>query len=53
LVNNAAALIRLRLIDFTEELMQKAVRWNVWSTVRCWRTGAPFRTLLRGSAKAP
>jgi 3-oxoacyl-[acyl-carrier protein] reductase len=26
LVNNAAALIRLRLIDFTEELMQKAVR---------------------------
>src|SRR5262245_35938743 len=34
LVNNAAALIRLRLIDFTEELMQKAVRWNVWSTLR-------------------
>ncbi len=29
LVNNAAALIRLRLVDFTEELMQKAVRWNV------------------------
>jgi NAD(P)-dependent dehydrogenase (short-subunit alcohol dehydrogenase family) len=35
LVNNAAALIRLRLVDFTEELLQKAVRWNVWNTLRC------------------
>jgi NAD(P)-dependent dehydrogenase (short-subunit alcohol dehydrogenase family) len=35
LVNNAAALIRLRLIDFPEDLMQKAVRWNVWNTLRC------------------
>jgi len=26
LVNNAAALIRLKLVDFTEELLQKAVR---------------------------
>src|SRR5215469_16044559 len=29
LVNNAAALIRLKLVDFTEELLQKAVQWNV------------------------
>jgi NAD(P)-dependent dehydrogenase (short-subunit alcohol dehydrogenase family) len=41
LVNNAAALIRLRLVDFTEELMQKAVRWNVWNTLRCCRAVLP------------
>src|SRR5437870_1599738 len=41
LVNNAAALIRLRLIDFTEELMQKAVRWNVWNTLRCCKAVLP------------
>src|SRR6266699_3021544 len=41
LVNNAAALIRLRLIDFTEELMQKAVRWNVWNTLRCCKAILP------------
>lgn len=35
LVNNAAALIRMRLVDFTEELLQKAVDWNVWNTLRC------------------
>jgi NAD(P)-dependent dehydrogenase (short-subunit alcohol dehydrogenase family) len=41
LVNNAAALIRLRLVDFTEELMQKAVRWNVWNTLRCCKAVLP------------
>jgi NAD(P)-dependent dehydrogenase (short-subunit alcohol dehydrogenase family) len=41
LVNNAAALIRLRLIDFTEELMQKAVRWNLWNTLRCCKAVLP------------
>jgi NAD(P)-dependent dehydrogenase (short-subunit alcohol dehydrogenase family) len=41
LVNNAAALIRLRLIDFTEELLQKAVRWNVWNTLRCCKAVLP------------
>jgi 2,3-dihydroxy-2,3-dihydro-p-cumate dehydrogenase len=39
--NNAAALIRLRLIDFTEELMQKAVQWNVWNTLRCCKAVLP------------
>jgi NAD(P)-dependent dehydrogenase (short-subunit alcohol dehydrogenase family) len=41
LVNNAAALIRLKLLDFTEELMQKAVRWNVWNTLRCCKAVLP------------
>ena len=41
LVNNAAALIRLRLIDFPEDLMQKAVRWNVWNTLRCCKAVLP------------
>jgi NAD(P)-dependent dehydrogenase (short-subunit alcohol dehydrogenase family) len=41
LVNNAAALIRLRLVDFTEELMQKAVKWNVWNTLRCCKAVLP------------
>jgi 2,3-dihydroxy-2,3-dihydro-p-cumate dehydrogenase len=41
LVNNAAALIRLKLVDFTEELMQQAVRWNVWSTLRCCKAVLP------------
>jgi NAD(P)-dependent dehydrogenase (short-subunit alcohol dehydrogenase family) len=41
LVNNAAALIRRRLIDFTEELMQQAVRWNVWNTLRCCKAVLP------------
>ena len=41
LVNNAAALIRLRLVDFTEELMQQAVRWNVWNTLRCCKAVLP------------
>ena len=41
LVNNAAALIRMRLMDFTEELMQKAVDWNVWNTLRACRAVLP------------
>jgi 2,3-dihydroxy-2,3-dihydro-p-cumate dehydrogenase len=41
LVNNAAALIRLRLVDFTEELLQKAVDWNVWNTLRCCKAVLP------------
>src|SRR5215469_8098890 len=41
LVNNAAALIRLKLVDFTEELIQKAVRWDVWNTVRCCKAVLP------------
>src|SRR6516164_2011042 len=41
LVNNAAALIRRKLVDFTEELMQKAVRWNVWNTLRCCKAVLP------------
>jgi NAD(P)-dependent dehydrogenase (short-subunit alcohol dehydrogenase family) len=41
LVNNAAALIRLRLVDFTEELLQQAVRWNVWNTLRCCKAVVP------------
>jgi len=47
LVNNAAALIRLRLVDFTEELMQKAVNWNVWNTLRCCKAVLPYM-LKRG-----
>jgi NAD(P)-dependent dehydrogenase (short-subunit alcohol dehydrogenase family) len=41
LINNAAALIRLKLVDFTEELMQQAVRWNVWNTLRCCKAVLP------------
>ena len=41
LVNNAAALIRLKLVDFTEELLQKAVQWNVWNTLRCCKAVLP------------
>jgi NAD(P)-dependent dehydrogenase (short-subunit alcohol dehydrogenase family) len=41
LVNNAAALIRLKLVDFTEELMQRAVRCNVWNTLRCCKAVLP------------
>jgi NAD(P)-dependent dehydrogenase (short-subunit alcohol dehydrogenase family) len=43
LVNNTAALIRPRLTDFTEELMQKAVRWSVWNTLRCCKAVLPHR----------
>jgi 2,3-dihydroxy-2,3-dihydro-p-cumate dehydrogenase len=41
LVNNAAALIRMRLEDFSEELLQKAVDWNVWNTLRCCKAVLP------------
>jgi 2,3-dihydroxy-2,3-dihydro-p-cumate dehydrogenase len=44
LVNNAAALIRMRLVDFTEDLMQKAVNGNVWTTLRCSRAVVPMMT---------
>lgn len=42
LVNNAAALIRMRLEDFTEELLQKAVNWNVWNTLRACKAVLPY-----------
>lgn len=41
LINNAAALIRMRLEDFSEELLQKAVDWNVWNTLRCCKAVLP------------
>lgn len=44
LVNNAAALIRMRLTDFTEELLQDAVKWNVWTTLRCCKAVLPHMT---------
>src|SRR6266851_2131956 len=52
LVNNAAALIRLRLIDFTEELMQKAVHWNVWNTLRCCKAVSPHMVERRFAASS-
>lgn len=42
LVNNAAALIRLKLVDMTEELLQKGVQWNVWNTLRCCKAVLPL-----------
>lgn len=47
LVNNAAALIRMRLVDFTEELMQQAVNGNMWTTLRCSRAVLPVMTRQR------
>jgi len=47
LVNNAAALIRMRLEDFSEDLLQKAVNWNVWNTLRCCKAVLPHM-LSRG-----
>ena len=44
LVNNAAALIRMPLTDFSEELLQKAVDWNVWNTLRCCKAVLPYMT---------
>ncbi len=38
---NGGCLFRLRLVDFTEELMQRAVRWNVWNTLRCCKAVLP------------
>jgi len=42
LVNNAAALIRMRLVDFSESLLQDAVRWNVWNTLRACKAVLPY-----------
>jgi NAD(P)-dependent dehydrogenase (short-subunit alcohol dehydrogenase family) len=42
LVNNAAALIRKRLVDFDEQLLQDAVKWNVWPTIRGCRAVLPY-----------
>lgn len=44
LVNNAAALIRMKLVNFTEDLLQKAVKWNVWNTLRCCKAVVPYMT---------
>lgn len=44
LINNAAALIRMRLEDFSEELLQQAVAWNVWNTLRCCKAVLPEMT---------
>jgi NAD(P)-dependent dehydrogenase (short-subunit alcohol dehydrogenase family) len=41
LVNNAAALIRMPLVDFTEELMQKALDGNWWTLVRSTKAVLP------------
>lgn len=41
LVNNAAALIRLPLVEFTEELMQQSMAANVWTTLRCCKAVLP------------
>jgi NAD(P)-dependent dehydrogenase (short-subunit alcohol dehydrogenase family) len=42
LINNAAALIRMRLIDFTEDLLTKAINWNVLNAVRCCKAVLPY-----------
>lgn len=42
LVNNAAALIRMRLVDFSEEMLQDAVKWNVWNTLRACKAVLPY-----------
>jgi 2,3-dihydroxy-2,3-dihydro-p-cumate dehydrogenase len=44
LVNNAAALIRMRLTDFSEELLQLAVDANLWTTLRCSKAVIPAMT---------
>ena len=41
LVNNAAALVRVRLVDFTEELMQQAFDGNWWTLVRSTKAVLP------------
>lgn len=41
LINNAAALIRLKLVDMDEALLQKGVQWNVWNTLRCCKAVLP------------
>ena|SRR5579871_6154784 len=44
LVNSAAFQARLKLVDFTEELMQKSVAWNIWNTVRICKAVLPPMT---------
>lgn len=44
LVNNAAALIRHKLVDFSEDLMQLAVDANVWTTLRMCKAALPPMT---------
>lgn len=41
LVNNAAALVRSKLIDFPEELMQAAINGGVWTVVRMTKAVLP------------
>ncbi len=41
LVNNAAALIRMKLVDFDEDLMQTAVNGNVWTALRTCKAVLP------------
>ncbi|SCK15089.1 2,3-dihydroxy-2,3-dihydro-p-cumate dehydrogenase [Variovorax sp. HW608] len=47
LVNNAAALIRMRLVDFSEALLQDAIKWNVWNTLRACKAVLPYMTEQR------
>lgn len=47
LVNNAAALIRLRLVDFTEEMLQEAVHSNVWPALRFCKAVVPHMSARR------
>jgi 2,3-dihydroxy-2,3-dihydro-p-cumate dehydrogenase len=41
LVNNAAALIRIPFLDFTDELMEIAMAGNAWTAIRCSRAVLP------------
>jgi 2,3-dihydroxy-2,3-dihydro-p-cumate dehydrogenase len=42
LVNNAAYLVRMPFLDFTEEIMQRHVAWNLWSPLRMCRAVLPY-----------
>lgn len=44
LVHCAAFQARLKLLDFTEDLMQKAVAWNIWNTIRICKAVLPPMT---------
>jgi len=41
LVNNAAYLMRMPFLDFTEEIMQRHINWNVWAPIRMCRAALP------------
>ena len=41
LVNTAAYQMRKPLLSFTEEMLQKAVNWNVWNTLRACKAVLP------------